>query len=344
MNTLLLDALACENQSRPPVWLMRQAGRYMPSYRKIRENRSFVEMCHHPEIAAEVTLLPIKEFGMDAAILFSDILMIPEALGLGLRFEEGKGPIIERPVRSREDVFALQKPDVEESLGFVAEAIRLLRGELSVPLIGFCGAPFTVASYMIEGGTSRDFKLTKQWMYRDPESFHALLKHLAQVTIDYIDMQAAAGAQAIQIFDSWAHVLPYQEFKEFSLYYMNMILEGVRDPKPPVILYCRGASVFVHELADICPRAISLDWNIHLPRLRDVIPSSIALQGNFDPDLLYAPLGAIEREVKRLLREMDGDPGYIVNLGHGIKPDMSPEAVKVFVDTVKTYVSPQAMV
>ncbi len=344
MNTLLLEALACENQSRPPVWMMRQAGRYMPAYRKIREKYSFVEMCSNSEIATEVTMLPITEFGMDAAILFSDILMVPQALGVGLRFEEGKGPIIERPVRNQADVSALPKPNVEESLSFVAETIRRLRTELPVPLIGFCGAPFTVASYMIEGGTSRDFKLTKQWMYRDPESFHSLLSHIADVTIDYIAMQVSAGAEAIQIFDSWAHVLPHRQFKEFSLFYMNKILESLKEPRPPVILFCRGASVFANDLADICPQAISLDWNIHLPSLRDVIPSAIALQGNFDPDLLYAPHDVIEREVKRLLNEMDGDPGYIVNLGHGIKPDMDPEAVRVFVDTVKAHVSPRAMV
>jgi uroporphyrinogen decarboxylase len=337
MNTLLLEALACENQSRPPVWLMRQAGRYMPAYRAIREKYSFVEMCKNPQIATEVTLQPIKEFGMDAAILFSDILVIPEALGLGLRFEEGKGPIIERPVRSQEDIAALPMPNADEALGYVGEAIRMLRNELSVPLLGFCGAPFTVASYMIEGGSSPDLKRTKQWMYRDPKSFHALLTHLAKVTIDYIEMQVAAGAQAIQIFDSWAHVLPYHQFKEFSLSYMNLILEGISEPKPPVILFCRGASVFANELADICPQGISLDWNVDLPQLREVIPSSVALQGNFDPDLLYAPLGVIEQEVKQLLLEMDGDPGYIVNLGHGIKPDMSPDAVRTFVDTVKAH-------
>lgn len=294
-------------------------------------------MCRNPEIAAEVTMLPIHEFGMDAAILFSDILMIPDALGVGLRFEEGKGPIIEKPVKSCEDVAALKKPVVEEALGFVADAIRLLCNELSVPLIGFCGAPFTVASYMIEGGTSRDFKQTKQWMYRDPESFHALLALIAEATIDYVDMQVAAGAQAIQIFDSWAHVLGFRQFKEFSLFYMNAILEGICKPNPPVIIYCRGASVFAQELANIYPQAISLDWNAHLPSLRNLIPSRIALQGNFDPDLLYAPFSTIEEEVKRMLCEMDGDPGYIVNLGHGIKPDMSPEAVKAFVDTVKAY-------
>lgn len=337
MNTLLLEALNCENQSRPPVWMMRQAGRYMPQYRAIRKKYSFVTMCHSPELAAEITKQPIKEFGMDAAILFSDILVIPEALGLGLHFEEGKGPVIERPVRTDKDVEALPMPDVREKLGYVKEAIQLLRGDLNVPLIGFCGAPFTVASYMIEGGSSADLKKTKQWMFKNPKSFHALLTHIAKVTIDYINMQIDAGAQVIQIFDSWANVLSSRHFKEFSLAYMNMIMEGIQEPKPPIILFCRGASVFASDLADIAPQGISLDWNVDLPKLRDVIPDSVALQGNFDPDLLYAPLDMIKQEVKQLLNEMDGDPGYIVNLGHGIKPDMSMDAVRTFVDTVKSF-------
>jgi uroporphyrinogen decarboxylase len=337
MNTLLLDALKCKNQSRPPVWLMRQAGRYMPEYRSIREKYSFMEMCSTPEIAAEVTLLPVKEFGMDAAILFSDILVIPEALGLGLHFEEGRGPVIERPLRTVADIAALPTPVVSESLNYVAEAIRVLRGELSVPLLGFCGAPFTVASYMIEGGSSHDLKRTKQLMFQDPKTFHALLSHLASITIDYINLQVEAGAQAIQIFDSWAYVLSHRYFNEFSLSYMNVILEGIKEPKPPVILFCRGASVFAKEMADLCPQGISVDWNADLSQLREVIPSSVALQGNFDPDLLYAPSDVIRKEVKQLLAEMDGDPGYIVNLGHGIKPDMSPDSVRTFVETVKNY-------
>lgn len=344
MNTLLLDALACENRSRPPVWLMRQAGRYMPEYRAIRNKYSFIEMCRNPEIAAKVTLLPIQQFDLDAAILFSDILVVPEALGVGLHFEEGKGPVIEHPLNSAEDVAKLQVPNAEESLGYVSHAIRLLRNELQVPLIGFCGAPFTIASYMIEGGGGKDFKKTKQWMFRDPKSFHALLTLLASLTIDYINMQVAAGAQVIQIFDSWAHVLSYHDFKEFSLAYMSKVVEGMREPKPPVILFCRGASVFANELAAIHPQAISLDWNAHLPSLRNTIPDSIALQGNFDPDLLYAPHQAIKQQVKQLLEEMDGDPGYIVNLGHGIKPDMPTDAVRVFVDTVKLHAPSRLMV
>lgn len=309
----------------------------MPQYRDIRADYSFIEMCHTPEIAAEVTLLPVRYFGMDAAILFSDILVIPEALGVGLRFEEGVGPIIERPIRTIADIDALPSPNIPEALSYVAQTIKILRPELRVPLIGFCGAPFTVASYMIEGGSSRDLKTTKQWMLREPQSFHKLLGHIAECSIDYLNMQIDAGAQALQIFDSWACHLGHTQFREFSLAYLEKILYGLKDSRIPTIIFCRGSSVFAQQLAEIAPAGISIDWNADITQMRSIVPSSIALQGNLDPDILYAPHNVIHKEVKKILRGMKSDPGFIFNLGHGIHPDIPMDAVSALVDCVQSY-------
>lgn len=308
----------------------------MPEYRALRAKYSFLEMCHQPELVAEVTQQPIRAFGMDAAILFSDILVIPEALKVGLRFDEGAGPVIERPVTSPCDVAALPKVDLREALDYVVQGIRQVLQTLNVPLIGFCGAPFTLASYMIEGRTSRDLRKTKQWMLRDPTSFHALLDRLADDAIAYLEMQAEAGVEAVQIFDSWAGVLGHAQFCEFSLAYLKKIVDRVK-LKVPVILFCKGASVFAPDLVLANPSAISIDWNARLSNLRPIIPFSIALQGNLDPDLLYAPLPHLRREVKALMDSMKGDPGYIFNLGHGITPEVPVEAVKELVDCVKGY-------
>lgn len=336
MNTLFLDALNCENGSgRPPIWLMRQAGRYMPEYQALKAKYSFLEMCHQPELAAQVTRLPIDTFGMDAAILFSDILVIPEALGVGLRFEEGAGPIIDRPIATDADITALPSIDAPEKLGFVAEAIKLLKTDLKVPLIGFCGAPFTLASYMIEGKTSRTLDKTKRWMFRDPASFHRLLDTLADHCIAYLKMQIAAGVDAIQIFDSWANVLGHSQFREFSLKYLEKILRGIDTTNTPVILFCRGSSVFAKDMVEALPAGISLDWNVKMSQMRKAIPQTIALQGNLDPDILRAPIPVIRREARALLDTMQGEPGYIFNLGHGVFPDVSPDAVHALVDEVK---------
>lgn len=337
-DSLLINALNCKNHTnRPPVWLMRQAGRYMPEYRKIREKHSFLEMCHTPEVATEVTLQPIKAFGMDAAILFSDILVIPEALRVGLRFDDGIGPIIEAPLNKAADVDALPDIDVNDALSFVTKAIHLLKRELKIPLLGFAGAPFTVASYMIEGRSSRTLLKTKKWMLHDPDSFHRLLDKVAECTIDYLNMQIEAGVDAIQIFDSWALYLSSTHFEAYSLNYLKKICEGIKDKTVPIILFCRGSSSFGERLSSINPHAISVDWNADLATMRRGIPSSVALQGNLDPDILHAPFDVLKREVTALLNKMKGDPGYIFNLGHGITPDISPDAVKVLVDTVKNY-------
>lgn len=336
-NDRLLRALNGCNEGRPPVWLMRQAGRYMPEYRALRSKYSFLEMCHHPELIAEVTQLPIKVFGLDAAILFSDILVIPEALGVGLKFSENVGPIIERPLQTSADIKNLPSPPINEVLSYVAEGIKRVVPELEVPLIGFCGAPFTVASYMIEGGSSRDLKKTKQWMLHQPESFHQLLNKICATTLDYLHMQVDAGVDVIQVFDSWAHVLAHAQFREFSLYYFQKLFRGIQNRNIPVIFFCRGSSTFAPDLAELFPSAISLDWNADLLQVRRFLPQSIALQGNLDPDILFAPKAIIQKEILHLLNGMKNDPRYIFNLGHGIHPNTPPEAVKLLVETIKTF-------
>jgi uroporphyrinogen decarboxylase len=314
---------------------MRQAGRYMPEYQAIRRGRTFLEMCQTPEIAAEVTELPIRLLDVDAAILFADILLVADALGCGLTFVESRGPVMERPVRTADDVRKLPRPAAGEALGYVAEAVRLLRRSLQVPLIGFAGAPFTVASYMIEGGSSDDLKRTRQWMRGDPESFAALLDRVTELTIDYLAMQIDAGAQAVQVFDSWACYLDHAHFMRYSREYMSRIVRALEPKGVPVILFCRGSSVWARELAGCGPAAISLDWNCSLADVRRQVGSGIALQGNIDPFVLYAPRQVIRDEVGRLLSSMKGDPAFVVNLGHGISPDMSVDAVRTLVERVK---------
>jgi len=337
MKSIFLDALNLKNQSRPPVWLMRQAGRYMPEYRALRQKYSFLEMVHTPEIAVETTLLPLKKLGVDAAILFSDILVIPEAMGLGLRFEENAGPIIERPIQTSNDIDALPKPCMQDKLGFVGETIKLLKKELHVPLIGFCGAPFTLASYIIEGKSSTHLRKTKKWLLSDPQGFHRLLEYITELTVSYIQLQIDQGIQAFQIFDSWAHVLGHSFFLEFSLKYMKKLLQPLKASKIPAIVFCRGSSLFASELASISPNAISLDWHGNIQAIRRTIPSDIALQGNLDPEILLAPKEVVQREVRDLLRVMEKNPSYIFNLGHGVLPDTPFENVKALVDVIKSF-------
>ena len=338
MDHLFLNALKCQNRTRPPIWLMRQAGRYLPEYRALRQKHSLIDMFHQPELVAQVTHMPIQRFGFDAAILFSDILVIPEALGVGLAFEESVGPVILRPLKEDRDIDNLSTQNVRESLGYVEKSIKQILQGLEVPLIGFCGGPFTLASYMIEGGSSKELGKTKRWMMSNPQSFHKLLSRIAQTAIDYLNMQIDAGVHAIQIFDSWANYLGHGHFQEFSLAYLRQIMDGIKDKNIPVILFCRGSSVFARDLASIKPAGISLDWNLDIADARKYIPHTIAVQGNLDPDYLFAPRDALRAEVRRMLDAMEGDPGYIFNLGHGIKPDTPLESVEVLIETVKNCV------
>jgi len=319
-----LDALAGRNKGRPPVWLMRQAGRYLPEYRALRARHSFLEMVHNPELIAEVTLLPFQRFAYDAAILFSDILVIPEAMDLGLRFEEGEGPIFARPVTPETPLTRS-----EGKLDYVSQGIRLLKPQLKVPLIGFAGAPFTVASYMIEGKSSRDFKKTKTWMVRDPASFHRLLDHLAEETIAYLNLQIDAGVDALQLFDSWAQHLDAYHMRHFAMPPIQKIIKGLKKPLP-LILFSKNSSLFAEELAALQPAALGIDWNGDMAHIRKRVPH-LALQGNLDPTLLY---GNPRSHVERLLLSMQNDPAYIFNLGHGIHPDTPLENVQILMDTI----------
>lgn len=326
---LLLKALAGLNQNnRPPVWLMRQAGRYLPDYQALRRKHSLRELFFTPELAAAVTLMPLEQLGVDAAILFSDITVVALALGFSLDFQEG--PVISPLLESASDVERLKCLDVEKTLGCIGETARLSCSDL--PLIGFCGGPFTVASYLIEKHSGGDLPKTKQWLYRDPKSFHLLLDKITEVSCKYLQMQVAKGAAAIQIFDSWAQVLSEELFQEVCLPYWKRLLASVNVPG---IVFGRGNSFRVQAIEKIQPAAISIDWQLPISLARK--QTNLPLQGNLDPDLLFAPIDRVKKETLKLLDSMRGDPGFIVNLGHGIKPGTPVEAVRSLIDTVKNY-------
>lgn len=333
-NTLLLEALSSKNQRSIPVWLMRQAGRYLSEYQAIRKKYTLLEMFHHPDLIVDVTLLPLKKFPLDAAIVFSDILTVLDGIGQKWHFEEGHGPLIDTPLR---DLSTLQRKAPEETYAHLKSAIIELKKQLSVPLLGFAGAPFTIASYLIEGRTSKEWKQTKKWLYQNPQQFHALLDHLAEATIDYLNLQIAAGVDAIQLFDSWANALGIEEFREFSLKYLEKILKNLSNPSLPVILFCRGSFMFAKDLASLKPAALSLDWSGSMEDLRPSIPKTIAFQGNLDPACLYADIPHLKKHLDRVLSPFKKDPGYIFNLGHGILPDTPVDHVKFLVDYVHNY-------
>lgn len=318
-----------------PVWFMRQAGRYMPEYRKIREKHTLLEICHEPELAAEVTLQPVKRLGVDAAILFADILLPVIPLGVGLEFAPGEGPVIERPVHSLKDVQNLKPVNAAEDLGYVMDAIRMLRGELKeIPLIGFCGAPFTVASYMIEGGATREFLKTKSLMYNDPAAWGALMEKLAAVLADYLSAQIEAGAQAVQVFDSWAGTLSPQDYERYVLPYSKQVLDAAHAHKVPVIHFGTHTSTLLPLMKRAGGDVIGLDWRIPLDDGWKLLGRHTAVQGNLDPAALFAPLPEIKARVRDILQRAGGRPGHIFNLGHGILQHTPVDNVKAVVDLV----------
>jgi uroporphyrinogen decarboxylase len=338
MNTLFLDAAFSKQTERPPVWMMRQAGRFMPEYWEIKNKYSFLEMCKTPEIAADVTMLPVDLLGIDAAILFSDILVTGEAMGGDLSFTQGVGPKFANPVRTLKDVDALET-DVLDRLQYVADAIKVIQQRLngSIPLIGFAGAPFTVMSYLVEGGSSKDFKLTKLLMHNQPEVAHKLLAKIAKVTADYLNLQISAGVNAIQIFDSWALALSWNDYQEFSHRYIQEIIANLNRKDIPVISFCKGSSVFAPIMAEAKPDVISVDWNADLLNIKTSLPAGIAVQGNLDPHILYADKPVIKKEILRLFERMRGQNGFIFNLGHGIMPDIPFDNVKYAIQTIKEF-------
>lgn len=340
-NDRFLRALLREPVERTPVWMMRQAGRYLPEYRETRAKAgSFMDLCRNTELATEVTLQPLRRFPLDAAILFSDILTIPDAMGLGLRFEQGEGPVFDHPVRTAADVAKLGVPDMEQDLGYVMDAVRSIRKALDgqVPLIGFSGSPWTLATYMVEGGSSKTFGKVKAMIYDDPTTAHTLLGILADAVTDYLNAQIKAGAQAVQIFDTWGGILTPRDYQEFSLAYMARIIEGLirehEGRKVPVILFTKGGGQWLEAMAETGADALGLDWTTPLDEARARVGERVALQGNMDPSMLYASPTRIRKEVQYLLTQYGKGSGHVMNLGHGIHPDVPVEHAKAFVEAV----------
>lgn len=335
MNDRFLKACRREAVDCTPVWFMRQAGRYMPEYQKIRARHSILDVCKTPELAAEVTLQPIERFPLDAAIIFADILLPLEAMGLSLEFAEGEGPVIHNPVRDRSGVDRLRVSD-GQALTYVADAVRAARRALHdrVPLIGFAGAPFTLASYAIEGGGSRNYILTKQFMYREPEAWHRLLEKLAREVTGYLRQQIREGAQAIQLFDSWVGCLSPNDYAEYVLPHVQVIFEGLKRENVPLIHFGTGTSTLLRLMRDAGGTVIGLDWRVLLDEGWRMLGPDVAVQGNLDPVVLFAPLAEIERRVEDILRRAGGRPGHIFNLGHGILPGTPMDHVAAAIDMV----------
>lgn len=343
-NDRLLRALRRRKVDCTPVWIMRQAGRYLPEYRATRARAGdFLTLCKTPELACEVTLQPLRRFPLDAAIVFSDILTIPDAMGLGLSLREGVGPRFDRTVRSKREIAALPQVDVSSDLRYVSEAIRLICRELDgrLPLIGFCGSPWTMAAYMVEGGSSKDFRIARALLHDQPKSAHLLLGKLAEAVADSLKAQAEAGAEALMIFDTWGGLLATQDYVEFSLDYMRTIVESLKadsvSHEIPITLFTKGGGNWLEQIAASGCDGVGLDWSVPLDQARQRIGDRVALQGNLDPAVLYASPEKIAAEVEKLLRQYGGRPGHIFNLGHGISPDVEPDRVACLVDAVHRF-------
>jgi uroporphyrinogen decarboxylase len=341
-NDLLLRALKKENTERTPVWIMRQAGRYLPEYRAVRKIAGdFMSLAMNPEHVCEVTLQPLRRFPLDAVIIFSDILTIPDAMGLGLYFVTGEGPKFKKPITSLYDVENLPVIDVNIDLKYVMDGIKLTSKKLDqeVPLLGFCGSPWTLLTYMVEGGSSKNFAKAKAFILNQSKAAHLLLQKLTDASIDYLNAQIQSGADAVQVFDSWGGALSPDMYQEFSLTYMQKIVAGVkaRNPQTPVILFSKGVQNNLSKMADSGADCLGVDWTTDLSLARKLTQDRVALQGNLDPCVLYADDEVIRTEVKKVLKSFGSGTGHIFNLGHGMHPDMQPEKLGVLIDAVKTY-------
>lgn len=340
-NDRFLRALLKQPIDVTPVWMMRQAGRYLPEYRATRGRAGdFMSLCMNPELACEVTLQPLERYPLDAAILFSDILTIPDAMGLGLYFETGEGPRFKKRIESAADIEALPIPDPEADLGYVMNAVRTIRRELNgrVPLIGFSGSPWTLATYMVEGGSSKDFRRSKAMLYDNPHAMHNLLDKLARSVTAYLNGQIQAGAQAVQIFDTWGGNLSSAAYQEFSLAYMRRIVDGLirerEGRKIPVILFTKNGGLWLESMAASGADALGLDWTCDIGDARSRVGDKVALQGNMDPAVLYAKPDAIRSEVARILARYGKGSGHVFNLGHGITPEVDPAHAGAFIEAV----------
>jgi uroporphyrinogen decarboxylase len=343
-NDRYIRALLKQPVDATPVWMMRQAGRYLPEYKAVRkEAGDFMAVCTNPELACEVTLQPLRRFKLDAAILFSDILTIPDAMGLGLYFEAGEGPKFKHPIKSLADVKKLPNPDPEIELKYVMDAVRTIRKNLkgSVPLIGFSGSPWTLATYMIEGGSSKAFTKIKKMAFAEPQTLHLLLDKVADSVITYLNAQIAAGAQSVMIFDTWGGVLSPRDYKLFSLQYMEKIVAGLtreyEGNKVPVTLFTKNGGMWLESIAATGCDALGLDWTIDIADAKARVGDKVALQGNMDPSVLYACKERIEQEVQDILAGFGAGEGHVFNLGHGIHLDVPPENAGYFVDAVHKY-------
>ncbi len=340
-NDRFLRALLREPVDCTPVWMMRQAGRYLPEYRATRTKAgSFMDLCKNPDLACEVTLQPLDRYPLDAAILFSDILTIPDAMGLGLSFNEGEGPVFARPVRTAQEVERLGVPDPEQELRYVMDAVRVIRRELNgrVPLIGFSGSPWTLATYMVEGGSSKEYANIKKMMYDTPAVMHKLLAVVAQSVTTYLNAQVAAGAQALMIFDTWGGILTPRDYQRFSLNYMAQIVQGLTREadgrKVPVILFTKGGGAWLEAMAATGCDGLGLDWTINIGEARKRVGAKVALQGNMDPSVLYASPTRIREEVASILADYGQGNGHVFNLGHGIHQHVDPEHAGAFIAAV----------
>ena len=346
-NDRFLRALLREPVDRTPIWIMRQAGRYLPEYRATRAKAgSFMNLCTNPELACEVTLQPLARFNLDAAILFSDILTIPDAMGLGLSFAQGEGPQFAHPVRTAADVAKLGVPDPERELRYVMDAVRVIRRELDgrVPLIGFSGSPWTLATYMVEGSGSKEYAHVKGMLFDRPELLHKLLSITARAVTSYLNAQIAAGAQAVMVFDTWGGVLSPRDYIDFSLRYMAQIVDGLtrehEGRRVPVILFTKGGGAWLESMAETGCDALGLDWTTDIGAARARVGHRVALQGNMDPCVLYASPERIRAEVATVLKSYGAGPGHVFNLGHGIHQHVNPEHVTVLVDSVHELSAP----
>ncbi len=338
MKDRFLRACRREPVDATPVWFMRQAGRYMAEYRAIREKHSLLEICQQPELAVEVTLQPVRALGVDAAILFADILLPAIPLGVGLEFAKGEGPLLQHPIRSMDDVRRLRPVEPESDLGYVLDAIRLLRGELgATPLIGFCGAPFTLVSYLVEGGSSRDFLKTKTMMYTAPDTWHALMEKISAVLSNYLVAQIRAGAQAVQVFDSWVGALSPQDYVEFVQPYARRVLQAAQAEGVPVIHFGTGTATLLSAMKAAGGTVLGLDWRVPLETGWTLPGPAVGIQGNLDPAALFAPLPELTKRVQAILRAAQGRPGHIFNLGHGILQNTPVDSVKAVVERVHEY-------
>ncbi len=339
-----INALLKKPTSRTPIWVMRQAGRYLPEYRATRAKAGdFLTLCKSPELACEVTMQPIDRFDLDAAILFSDILTIPDAMDLGLYFSEGEGPKFSNPLNTLASIEQLKKPNVGNELSYVTDAVSVIKKALNnrVPLIGFTGSPWTLATYMVEGGSSKNFAKVKGLMYENPAHMHQLLDKLADTIIDYLNGQLQAGADSVMIFDTWGGLLNKQSYEDFSLQYMTKIVNGIKrefnGKTIPVTLFTKGGAMWLEQIANSGCDGVALDWTVELNDAQRRIGTKVALQGNLDPCVLYASPEKIRKEVKKILSQFQGDTGHVFNLGHGTSPDVNPEHMKVLVDAVHEF-------